>query len=95
MDTLKRDCGEQKSGYYGTATLNRNAFMHDQITKGNHEEVPKLVYTLLWCKPVVRPVFDKSVRVNRKPNKIMISGLSLFHLYLLNTVPHNYVDYEY
>ncbi len=33
--------------------LNRNTFMHEQTTIGIHEEeVPKLVYTLFWCKPV-------------------------------------------
>ena len=34
--------------------LNRNAFMHEQTTIGIHEkEVPKLVYTLFCCKPVI------------------------------------------
>ena len=27
--------------------------MHEQTTKGIHEEeVPKLMYTISWCKPV-------------------------------------------
>ncbi len=33
--------------------FNKNAYMHEQTTIGIHEEeVPKLVYTHFWCKPV-------------------------------------------
>ncbi len=32
--------------------LYRNAFMHEETTTSIHEEeVPKLMYTLFWCKP--------------------------------------------
>ncbi len=35
--------------------LNRNAFMHGQITIGIHEEeVPKRVYTFFLCKPMTK-----------------------------------------
>ncbi len=34
--------------------LNKNAYMHEQITIGFHEEeVSKLMYTLFCCKPVI------------------------------------------
>ncbi len=34
--------------------FHKNAYMHELTTIGIHkEEVPKLVYTLFWCKPVV------------------------------------------
>ncbi len=41
--------------------LNGNAFMYKLTTKDFHvEEVPKLVYTLFWCKPVLPPLAKQS-----------------------------------
>ncbi len=40
--------------------FNKNAFIHEQTTTGiliiHKEEVPKLVYTLFWCKAVEHDV---------------------------------------
>ena len=37
--------------------FNRNAYMHEPTTIGIYEEeVPKLVYTIFWCKPVTADI---------------------------------------
>ena len=43
-------CGGVRIGSH----FHKNAYMHEKTTIGIHrEKVPKLVYTLFWCKPVV------------------------------------------
>ncbi len=54
----------------------KNAYMHEQTTIGIHEEeVPKLVYTLFWCKPV------NLMSIARKEG---ILGQYIFFLYYLS-----------